>query len=55
MMFLLLSKTDSILAALNSVPAERLWVDPDCGLKTSGTVEVEASLRNLVEAPRAVR
>ncbi len=51
----LLSKTDSIDAALNSLPAERLWVDPDCGLKTRGTVEVEASLRNLVEAPRAVR
>ncbi|OZF05526.1 5-methyltetrahydropteroyltriglutamate--homocysteine S-methyltransferase [Rhodococcus sp. 14-2686-1-2] len=47
--------TDSLREALNSVPAERLWVNPDCGLKTRGTVEVEASLRNLVEAARAVR
>ena len=28
---------------------------PDCGLKTRGSVEVEASLRNLVEAAKLVR
>ena len=27
-----------------------MWVNPDCGLKTRGPVEVEASLRNLVAA-----
>ena len=37
------------------VPVERLWVNPDCGLKTRGSVEVEASLRNLVEAAKLVR
>src|SRR5699024_7925777 len=41
--------------ALAAVPAERLWVNPDCGLKTRGTAEVTDSLRNLVEAARRVR
>lgn len=47
--------TESLRAALKAVPAERLWVNPDCGLKTRGAAEVEASLRNLVEAAQAVR
>ena len=38
-----------------ALPAERIWVNPDCGLKTRGYREVTASLRNLVEATRAVR
>ncbi|MCV7282462.1 5-methyltetrahydropteroyltriglutamate--homocysteine S-methyltransferase [Mycolicibacterium flavescens] len=41
--------------ALNAVPAERLWVNPDCGLKTRRTEEVVASLRNLVAAAKEVR
>lgn len=36
-------------------PVERLWVNPDCGLKTRGYPEVEASLVNLVAAARQVR
>ncbi|WP_280265288.1 5-methyltetrahydropteroyltriglutamate--homocysteine S-methyltransferase [Nocardia wallacei] len=47
--------TTSLRAALKAVPAERLWVNPDCGLKTRGPAEVEASLRNLVTAAHAVR
>ncbi|MFE3443766.1 5-methyltetrahydropteroyltriglutamate--homocysteine S-methyltransferase [Nocardia sp. NPDC059180] len=47
--------TTALRAALKAVPAERLWVNPDCGLKTRGPVEVEASLRNMVAAARAVR
>ncbi|WP_063042884.1 5-methyltetrahydropteroyltriglutamate--homocysteine S-methyltransferase [Nocardia pseudovaccinii] len=47
--------TAALRAALKAVPAERLWVNPDCGLKTRGPVEVEASLRNLVAAAAAVR
>ncbi|WP_280235446.1 5-methyltetrahydropteroyltriglutamate--homocysteine S-methyltransferase [Nocardia cyriacigeorgica] len=47
--------TASLRAALKAVPAERLWVNPDCGLKTRGQAEVEASLRNMVAAARAVR
>ncbi|KAF0846710.1 methionine synthase (B12-independent) [Nocardia caishijiensis] len=47
--------TTSLRSALKAVPAERLWVNPDCGLKTRGPVEVEASLRNLVAAAAALR
>ncbi len=47
--------TTSLRAALKAVPAERLWVNPDCGLKTRGQAEVEASLRNMVAAAAAVR
>ncbi|MBV8347779.1 MAG: 5-methyltetrahydropteroyltriglutamate--homocysteine S-methyltransferase, partial [Mycolicibacterium sp.] len=34
----------SLQEALNAVPAQRLWVNPDCGLKTRQTDEVTASL-----------
>ncbi|WP_416383140.1 5-methyltetrahydropteroyltriglutamate--homocysteine S-methyltransferase [Nocardia brasiliensis] len=47
--------TTSLRAALKAVPAERLWVNPDCGLKTRGRAEVAASLRNMVAAAAAVR
>ncbi|MFF4099279.1 5-methyltetrahydropteroyltriglutamate--homocysteine S-methyltransferase [Streptomyces sp. NPDC001903] len=40
---------------LAAIPAERLWVNPDCGLKTRGWPETRASLENLVAAARAVR
>lgn len=36
-------------------PPDRLWVNPDCGLKTRDWPEVRASLKNLVEAARQVR
>ena len=35
-------------------PAQ-LWVNPDCGLKTRGWTETEASLRNMVQAARLLR
>ncbi|MGH3431993.1 MAG: 5-methyltetrahydropteroyltriglutamate--homocysteine S-methyltransferase, partial [Thermocrispum sp.] len=35
-----------LAAALRVVPAERLWVNPDCGLKTRGYAEVELALTN---------
>ena len=41
--------------AARVLPRERLWVNPDCGLKTRGWPEVEAALRNLVEAARRLR
>lgn len=41
--------------ALAAIPAERLWVNPDCGLKTRGYDETVASLRNLVAAAREAR
>ncbi|MGW1931506.1 5-methyltetrahydropteroyltriglutamate--homocysteine S-methyltransferase [Streptomyces sp. NPDC001919] len=40
---------------LEAIPAERLWVNPDCGLKTRGWTETRASLENLVTAARQVR
>ena len=46
---------ESLRAALKSVPAERLWVNPDCGLKTRTTDQVTASLENLVAAAVQVR
>ena len=45
----------SLRAALKAVPAQRLWVNPDCGLKTRKTDEVTASLQNMVAAAREVR
>ncbi len=39
---------------LRNVPAERLWINPDCGLKTRGYDETEASLRNMVLAREEV-
>ena len=41
--------------ALEVLSPDQLWVNPDCGLKTRGWVEVEPALRNLVEAARVVR
>ncbi|GAA2332782.1 5-methyltetrahydropteroyltriglutamate--homocysteine S-methyltransferase [Streptomyces kunmingensis] len=40
---------------LEAIPAERLWVNPDCGLKTRGWPETRASLENVVAAARTVR
>ncbi|MBA0046538.1 5-methyltetrahydropteroyltriglutamate--homocysteine S-methyltransferase [Mycobacteroides sp. LB1] len=42
--------TASLREALKAVPAQRLWVNPDCGLKTRKVDEVTASLANLVAA-----
>ena len=33
----------------------QLWVNPDCGLKTRGWTETEASLRNMVQAAKVLR
>jgi 5-methyltetrahydropteroyltriglutamate--homocysteine methyltransferase len=44
-----------IVKAAAVLPPERLWVNPDCGLKTRGWAEVEASLANMVEAARRAR
>ncbi|HHY07199.1 MAG TPA: 5-methyltetrahydropteroyltriglutamate--homocysteine S-methyltransferase [Corynebacteriales bacterium] len=41
--------------ALGAVPAERLWVNPDCGLKTRRSDECYPSLKNMVEAARELR
>lgn len=40
---------------LTKVSKEKLWVNPDCGLKTRGIPETEAGLKNLVQAAKIVR
>ncbi len=37
------------------IPVEKLWANPDCGLKTRGWEESYASLKNLVQAAKTVR
>jgi 5-methyltetrahydropteroyltriglutamate--homocysteine methyltransferase len=44
-----------LVRALDVVPAERLWVNPDCGLKTRRWEEVRPALANLVAAAHEVR
>jgi 5-methyltetrahydropteroyltriglutamate--homocysteine methyltransferase len=46
---------ESLRAALRAVPPQRLWVNPDCGLKTRSVAEVTASLQNMVAAAQQVR
>lgn len=41
--------------AADRIPAERLWVNPDCGLKTRGWPETRESLENMVKAARRLR
>ena len=41
--------------AAQRIPAERLWVNPDCGLKTRAWAETEAALINMVAAARQLR
>ena len=46
---------DLVDEAARTVPVSRLWVNPDCGLKTRDYAETVASLRNLVAAAGDVR
>ncbi|MEJ2444419.1 MAG: 5-methyltetrahydropteroyltriglutamate--homocysteine S-methyltransferase [Exilibacterium sp.] len=41
--------------AAERIPAERLWVNPDCGLKTRSWEEVIPALKNMVAAAQALR
>ncbi|TDE23654.1 5-methyltetrahydropteroyltriglutamate--homocysteine S-methyltransferase [Vibrio owensii] len=41
--------------AAEKVPVQRLWVNPDCGLKTRNWAETEAALANLVSAAKKLR
>ena len=40
---------------LDKIPLEKLWVNPDCGLKTRGEKETVPSLENLVQAAKEIR
>ncbi|MFI6498647.1 5-methyltetrahydropteroyltriglutamate--homocysteine S-methyltransferase [Nonomuraea typhae] len=46
---------ERLAATLKVLPAERVWVNPDCGLKTRTYPQVEASLGNVVTAARRLR
>ncbi|WP_368490932.1 5-methyltetrahydropteroyltriglutamate--homocysteine S-methyltransferase [Clostridium sp. BJN0013] len=50
---------EEIVKAINSmlekINKEKLWINPDCGLKTRGEKETVPSLKNLVEAAKKVR
>jgi 5-methyltetrahydropteroyltriglutamate--homocysteine methyltransferase len=46
---------ETLRQASDALPAERLWVAPDCGLKTRRYEEVDPSLRNMVQAARQLR
>jgi 5-methyltetrahydropteroyltriglutamate--homocysteine methyltransferase len=47
--------TELLEIALASIPEKQVWVNPDCGLKTRGYAETVQSLKNVLEATRAVR
>ncbi|WP_455684889.1 5-methyltetrahydropteroyltriglutamate--homocysteine S-methyltransferase [Thomasclavelia sp.] len=40
---------------LEKLPIDKLWVNPDCGLKTRGYSETLASLTNMVQATKNIR
>ncbi len=41
--------------ALQVIEPEKLWVNPDCGLKTRGWPEVEAALSSMVKVSKTLR
>ena len=47
--------TRAIKIMLTKIDKDKLWVNPDCGLKTRGVPETEASLKNMVKAAEIVR
>ncbi|MEU8888504.1 5-methyltetrahydropteroyltriglutamate--homocysteine S-methyltransferase [Streptomyces sp. NPDC048442] len=47
--------SDLVDRALRAVPSQRLWINPDCGLKTRGWDEVRPALERMTAAARRVR
>lgn len=47
--------TGLLRLGIKRIPVERLWVNPDCGLKTRGWAEVTPALEAMVAAARALR
>ncbi|SMY38861.1 5-methyltetrahydropteroyltriglutamate--homocysteine S-methyltransferase [Photobacterium andalusiense] len=52
-------EVDTITGLINKaaalIPIERLWINPDCGLKTRNWIETEAALANMVTAAHILR
>ncbi len=46
---------NTIHKIINKVPIQKVWINPDCGLKTRGVKEAKASVENLTEAAKEVR
>jgi len=46
---------EQIKAFLEVFPKEKLWINPDCGLKTRGWGETKEALKNMINAVKAVR
>lgn len=46
---------ETLIKILKKIPKEKLWVNPDCGLKTRGERETTPSLENLVAAAKQIR
>jgi 5-methyltetrahydropteroyltriglutamate--homocysteine methyltransferase len=46
---------EQIMARLEVLDKEKMWVNPDCGLKTRRWEDVKPALKNMVEAAAAVR
>ena len=47
--------TNVLKIMLTKIDSDKLWVNPDCGLKTRGLKESDASLRNMVCAAKKIR
>jgi 5-methyltetrahydropteroyltriglutamate--homocysteine methyltransferase len=47
--------TSLLLKAADLLPAQHLWVNPDCGLKTRKWPETKAALENMVAAAKQAR
>ena len=47
--------TEQIEQLLEVLPAEKLWINPDCGLKTRKWPETTPSLENMVKATKIIR
>lgn len=41
--------------AINYIPLDRIWINPDCGLKTRNWIETELALKNMVQVAKSMR
>lgn len=46
---------EALTKIINRLCIEKIWVNPDCGLKTRGMEETTASLKNMVAAAKELR
>jgi 5-methyltetrahydropteroyltriglutamate--homocysteine methyltransferase len=46
---------EMIHKAMKVIPAEQLWINPDCGLKTRAWPETKAALKAMVQTAKELR